>query len=185
MSQVTRILEAIQVGQPQAADELLPLVYDELRRIAAQKMAHEAPGQTLQPAALVPEAWLRLGGDAQPHWQNRAHFFTAAAEAMRRILIERARSKGRLRRGGERQRVDLDEVTLASEDPDNIVLAVNEALEKLAAQDPVKADIVKLRYFVGMNHQEIADALGIAEPTVRRHWGFARSWLYAELKSQR
>ena len=158
---------------------------DELRRIAAAKMAREAPGQTLQPTALVHEVWLRLGGDDQPTWQNRAHFFTAAAEAMRRILIERARSKGRLRHGGEWQRLDIEQVTIAIEDADDTVLAAHEALDKLAAQDSLKAEIVKLRYFVGMNHQEIADALGIAEPTVRRHWAFARSWLYAELKSPR
>ena len=183
VSDVTRILERAQAGDPTAADQLLPLVYDELRRLAAHKMAHELPGQTLQPTALVHEAWLRLGGDDQPAWQNRAHFFGAAAEAMRRILIDRARSKGRLRHGGELQRLDIEQVTIASEDTDDTVLAVNEALEKLASQDALKAEIVKLRYFVGMNHQEIADALGIAEPTVRRHWAFARSWLYAELKS--
>jgi len=182
MSDVTRILDAIQQGDSKAADELLPLVYQELRRLAAYKMASEAPGQTLQPTALVHEAWLRLGGEAQPNWQNRAHFFAAAGEAMRRILIERARSKGRLRRGGEWQRVDIQNLTIAAEDPDETVLAVNEAIEKLAARDPLKAEIVKLRYFIGMNHQEIATALGTSEPTIRRHWNFARSWLYAELK---
>jgi len=185
MSDFTQVLERAQDGDSLAVAELLPLVYDELRRIAAVKMAQEAPGQTLQPTALVHEAWLRLGGDAQPNWQNRAHFFTAAAEAMRRILIDRARSKGRLRHGGEWQRVDIEHVTVALEDADDTVLAVNEALDKLAAQDPRKAEIVKLRYFVGMNHQEIADALRIAEPTVRRDWAFARSWLYADLKAQR
>jgi RNA polymerase sigma factor (TIGR02999 family) len=148
-------------------------------------MANELPGQTLQPTALVHEAWLRLGGDGQPNWQNRVHFFAAAAEAMRRILIDRARSKGRLRHGGEYQRVDIAHVTVALEDPDETVLAVHEALEKLATQDTRKAEIVKLRYFVGMSHQEIATALGIAEPTVRRDWAYARSWLYAELKSTR
>jgi RNA polymerase sigma factor (TIGR02999 family) len=183
MSDATRLVDAVQSGQPLAAEQLLPLVYDELRRIAAAKMAQENAGQTLQPTALVHEAWLRLGGQKQPAWENRAHFFAAAAEAMRRILIERARAKGRLRRGGDQERVDLEQVTLACEDPDDTVLAVNEALEKLAAQDPAKAEIVKLRYFVGLNHQEIADALGVAEPTVRRHWSFARSWLYAELKA--
>ena len=185
MSDVTRILDRVQQGDPKAAEELLPLVYDELRRIAAAKMAREAASQTLQPTALVHEAWLRLGGDAQPNWENRAHFFTAAAEAMRRILIDRARAKGRERRGGEWHRVDFEHVTIAIDDADDTVLAVHEALDKLAAQDARKAEIVKLRYFVGMNHQEIADALGIAEPTVRRDWAFARSWLYAELKSQR
>ena len=183
MSDVTKILSALESGTTNATEALLPLVYDELRRLAAAKMAREAPGQTLQPTALVHEAWLRLGGDGQPSWQNRAHFFAAAAEAMRRILIDRARSKGRLRHGGEWQRLDIDQVTVAIQDADDTVLAVHEALEKLASQDALKAEIVKLRYFVGMNHQEIADALGLAEPTVRRHWAFARSWLYAELKS--
>ena len=179
------MLEAIQQGDPKAAEELLPLVYDELRRLAAHKMAGEASGQTLQPTALVHEAWLRLGGDQQPAWQNRAHFITAAAEAMRRILIERARSKHRLRRGGGWQRLDLEHVTVAVEDPDETVLAVHEALDRLAARDPLKAQVVKLRYFVGMSHQEMASALGLAEPTVRRHWAYARSWLYAELKAAR
>jgi RNA polymerase sigma factor (TIGR02999 family) len=185
VSAVTSILSRAQQGDPKAAEELLPLIYDELRRLAAVKMAREAPGQTLQPTALVHEAWLRLGGEVQPAWQNRAHFFSAAAEAMRRILIDRARSKGRLRHGGEWLRVDLEQVTLAIEDADETVLAVHEALDKLAAQDALKAQIVKLRYFIGMNHQEIAGALGIAEPTVRRHWTYARSWLYAALKTQR
>jgi RNA polymerase sigma factor (TIGR02999 family) len=184
VSDVTRILDRAQAGDSQAADELLPLVYDELRRMAAARMAREAAGQTLQPTALVHEAWLRLGGQSQPAWQNRAHFFSAAAEAMRRILIDRARGKARLRHGGEWERVDFENVTVAVEDADNTVLAVHEALEKLSTQDARKAEIVKLRYFVGMNHQEIADALGIAEPTVRRDWAYARSWLYAELKSQ-
>lgn len=177
------MLEAIAQGDPEAAEELLPLVYNELRKLAAHKMANEPPGQTLQPTALVHEAWLRLGGDQQPAWHNRAHFIAAAAEAMRRILIERARSKNRLRRGGDWQRVDLERVTVAMDDPDETVLAVHEALDRLAARDPLKAQVVKLRYFVGMSHQEIATALDLAEPTVRRHWAYARSWLYAELKA--
>jgi RNA polymerase sigma factor (TIGR02999 family) len=177
------MLEAVEQGDPKAAEKLLPLVYDELRKLAAHKMANEAPGQTLQPTALVHEAWLRLGGDQQPAWQNRVHFIAAAAEAMRRILIDRARSKQRLRRGGDWQRVDLEQVTVALEDTEETVLAVHEALDRLAARDPLKAQIVKLRYFVGMSHQEIATALGVAEPTVRRHWAYARSWLYAELKA--
>ncbi len=177
------MLEAIERGDTKAADELLPLVYNELRKLAAHKMAAEAPGQTLQPTALVHEAWLRLGGDQQPAWQNRTHYIAAAAEAMRRILIERARSKHRLRRGGDWQRVDLERVTVALEDADETVLAVDEALDRLAARDPLQAQIVKLRYFVGMSHQEVATALGLAEPTVRRHWAYARSWLYAELKA--
>lgn len=183
MSDVTRILEAAQQGDPTAADQLLPLVYDELRRLAAHKLAHEAAGQTLQPTALVHEAWLRLTASANQEWDGRGHFFAAAAEAMRRILIDRARSKGREKRGGQRERMDIAHVTLAIQDADETVLAVHEVLDKLAALDPLKARIVKLRYFVGMNHQEIATALGLAEPTIRRHWAFARSWLYAELKS--
>ena len=182
---VTYILERLEKGDGQAAEELLPLVYDELRKLAAHRMAQEAPGNALQPTALVHEAWLRLAGQAEEQrWQKRAHFFAAAAEAMRRILIERARAKARLRRGGGRQRVPLEQVTVATEDDDETVLAIHEALERLATQDELKAQIVKLRYFVGFSHQEIADALGIAEPTVRRHWTFARSWLYAELKGQ-
>ena len=176
------MLEAIQQGDPKAAEELLPLVYNELRRLAAHKMAAELPGQTLQPTALVHEAWLRLAGDDGARFANRSHFIAAAAEAMRRILIERARSKNRLRRGGDWQRVELERVTVAMDDPDETVLAVHEALDRLAARDPLKAQIVKLRYFVGMSHQEIANALHLAEPTVRRHWAYARSWLYAELK---
>ena len=183
MGEITHILAAAEQGAD-VTDQLLPLVYDELRRIATAKMAHEVAKQTLQPTALVHEAWLRLGGDSQPAWQNRSHFFSAAAEAMRRILIDRARSKGRLRHGGEWQRVDIEHVTIAAEDADETVVAVNEALEKLAAQDVRQAEIVKLRYFVGMSHQEIADALGFAEPTVRRQWAFARAWLYAELKAR-
>ncbi len=185
MSQITQILERVRAGDPHATDRLFPLVYSELRALAAAKMAREASSQTLQPTALVHEAWIRLGGETQPPWQNRAHFFSAAAEAMRRILIERARSKARLRHGGEWQRVDFEHVTVAYQDRDDTALAVNDALEKLALHDARKAEIVKLRYFLGFNHQEIADALGISEPTVRRDWSYARSWLYAELKSSR
>ncbi len=177
------MLEAMEQGDPKAADELLPVVYTELRKLAAHKMASEAPGQTLQATALVHEAWLRLVGNEEPKFANRAHFIAAAAEAMRRILIERARSKHRLRRGGDWQRVDLEHVTVAMEDPDETILAIHEALDRLAARDPLKAEIVKLHYFVGMNHQEIATSLNLAEPTIRRHWAYARSWLYAELKT--
>jgi RNA polymerase sigma factor (TIGR02999 family) len=182
---VTQILAAVGAGNKQAANELLPLVYDELRRLAAARMAHEAPGQTLQATALVHEAWLRLvGAEQQPLWNSRGHFFGAAAEAMRRILLERARKKGRVRHGGQLQRVDLDQVTVATHDSDDVILAVDEALEKLARESPQKAQIVKLRYFAGLEHAEIAEVLGVSEPTVRRHWAYARSWLYAELKSQ-
>jgi RNA polymerase sigma factor (TIGR02999 family) len=184
MSDVTQILEALARGDPTVADELLPLLYDQLRTLAAHKMANEAPGQTLQPTALVHEAWLRLVGSGQEHWNSRGHFFGAAAEAMRRILVERARKKARVRHGGQLERVDLDHVTMATQDNDDTILAVHEALEKLAVQSPQKAEVVKLRYFAGMEHAEIAEALGVSEPTVRRHWAYARSWLYAELKLQ-
>ncbi len=183
VSEVTRILESIAQGEAKAADELLPLVYAELRKLAAHKMASEPPGHTLQPTALVHEAWLRLVGNEAPAFANRCHFIGAAAEAMRRILIDRARRKHQLRRGGDWQRVDLESVTVAIEDPDETVLAMHEALDRLAEEEPLDAQIVKLRYFVGMSHQEIAAELGLSEPTVRRHWAYARSWLYAELKN--
>jgi len=184
MSEVTQILDRVQQGDPKAAEELLPLVYDELRKLAAAKMAQEAPGQTLQATALVHEAWLRLVGANEQHWNSRGHFFGAAAQAMRRILVERARKKARVRHGGGLEKVDWDHVTIATEDGDDTVLAIDEALETLAKQSPQKAEIVKLRYFTGMEHQEIAQALGISEPTVRRHWAYARAWLYAELKQK-
>jgi RNA polymerase sigma factor (TIGR02999 family) len=184
MSEVTEILEAIQRGEATAADQLLPLVYDELRRVAAAKMAHEAPGQTLQPTALVHEAWLRLIGNANPRWENRAHFFGAAAEAMRRILIDNARRKHALRHGGGQQRVPLDDLELAAAAEDAQLLAVHEALDKLAAQDKVKAELVKLRYFVGMTIVEAAEVLGISEPTAKRYWAYARAWLYREITTE-
>jgi RNA polymerase sigma factor (TIGR02999 family) len=184
MSDVTQILDALARGDPTVADELLPLLYDQLRKLAAQKMANEAPGQTLQPTALVHEAWLRLAGSGQEHWHSRGHFFGAAAEAMRRILVERARKKARVRHGGQLERVDLDHVSVAAQDNDDTILAIHEALEKLAGQSPQKAEVVKLRYFAGLEHAEIAGILGVSEPTVRRHWAYARSWLYAELKLQ-
>ena len=185
MFDVTQILNAIDAGDPKAADQLLPLVYDELRKLAMHKMAQEKPGQTLQATALVHEAWLRLvGAEDQKVWNSRGHFFGAAAEAMRRILVERARKKERIRHGGQMERVDLEHVTVATDDNDDTVLAIHEALEKLALESPQKAEIVKLRYFTGLEHAEIAEALGISEPTVRRHWAYARSWLYAELKKK-
>ncbi len=184
MEQITQILEAVSAGDGQAAERLLPLVYDELRHLAAARMARESPGQTLQATALVHEAWLRLVGPGPVQWNGRGHFFGAAAEAMRRILLERARRKGRLRHGGHLHRVELDHVTLATQDSDDVILAVHEALEKLAAESPQKAEIVKLRYFGGLEHAEIAEVLGVSEPTVRRHWAYARSWLYAELKAE-
>jgi RNA polymerase sigma factor (TIGR02999 family) len=183
MSDVTHLLIASTEGDPSAADKLLPLVYDELRKLAASNLAREQAGQTLQATALVHEAWLRLGGaDPSVNWQGRRHFFGAAAEAMRRILVERARRRDRIRHGGKLERVDLQHVTIATEDTEETVLAIHDALEKLAAQDSQKAEIVKLRYFTGMNHNEIAQTLGLSEVTVRRHWAYARSWLFAELK---
>jgi len=185
MSDVTQLLGALDAGDPRAADQLLPLVYEELRKLAAAKMAQEKSGQTLQATALVHEAWLRLAGsEDQRGWNNRGHFFGAAAEAMRRILVDRARQKARVRHGGGLEQVDLAHVTIATEDSDDTVLAIHEALEKLARESPPKAEIVKLRYFTGLEHAEIAQVLGISEPTVRRHWAYARSWLYAELKQK-
>lgn len=185
MSEFTRVLDQVQEGKENAAEELLPLVYEELRKLAAHKMARETPGQTLQPTALVHEAWLRLTGTESKSWDNRGHFFAAAAEAMRRILIERARAKNRLRRGAGVEQVSLDQVTIAADDPADTVLAINDALERLVVRDPFKAEVVKMRYFIGLSQDEIAHALGVSEPTVRRHWAIARAWLYAEMKSQR
>jgi RNA polymerase sigma factor (TIGR02999 family) len=181
---VTQVLERAEQGDAKAAEELLPLVYEELRKLAAAKMAQEKPGQTLQATALVHEAWLRLVGpnDDAKAWNSRGHFFGAAAEAMRRILVDRARHKDRVRHGGGLEQVNLDQVTLATEDSDGTVLAIHDALEKLALESRQKAEIVKLRYFTGLEHAEIAAVLSISEPTVRRHWAYARSWLYAELR---
>ena len=184
MSDVTRILEAVQNGDPVAADQLLPLVYDELRKLAAARMAQEKPGHTLQPTALVHEAWLRLVGSENQRWDNRAHFFAAAAEAMRRILIEKARRRQRLRHGGGQERVDLDEIAIIAPESDERLLQVHEALDRLAAEDKVKADVVKLRFFVGLNDREVADALGLSERTVERHWAYAKPWLFRQIRSQ-
>ena len=184
MSDVTRVLEAAQNGDPGATGQLLPLVYDELRKLAAAKMAREKPGQTLQPTALVHEAWLRLVGSENQRWENRAHFFAAAAEAMRRILIEKARRRQRLRHGGGKERVDLDEIAIIAPESDERLLQVHEALDRLAAQDKVKADVVKLRFFVGLTDREVADALGLSERTVERHWAYAKPWLFRQIRSQ-
>jgi RNA polymerase sigma factor (TIGR02999 family) len=178
------MVSIIQQSTEKAADELLPLVYEELRKLAAHKMASEAPGQTLQPTALVHEAWLRLTAAESKTWDTRGHFFAAAAEAMRRILIERARAKSRLRRGNRAEHVPLEHATAASDDPPETVLAMNEALERLIARDPFKAEVVKMRYFVGLSQDEIAQALGVSVPTIRRHWAIARAWLYSEMKVQ-
>ena len=184
MSDVTRILESIEHGDPKAADELLPLVYGELRKLAASKMAHESPNQTLQPTALVHEAWLRLVGDANPKFDGRAHFFAAAAEAMRRILIDKARRKRALRHGGGQQRIDLEEADVASRADDDQLLAINEALDKLAVQNKLEAELVKLRYFVGMSLEEVAEVLGISARTADNYWAHARAWLFRELKAR-
>ena len=181
MSDVTHVLHRAQQGDARAASELLPLVYEELRKLAAARMAHEQANQTLQPTALVHEAWLRLTGDEQPAFDGRGHFFAAAAEAMRRILIEKARSKGRLKRGGEWERVDMEHLDVAVTTDDDTLLAVHEALEKLAAIDPVGAKLIELRFFAGLSNVDAARALGLAERTAKRTWAYARAWLHEEL----
>ena len=183
MSEVTLILNRAQQGDPHAAEELLPLVYDELRKLAASRMAHEAAGHTLRPTALVHEAWLRLVGLPDRHWNGRGHFFGAAAEAMRRILIEAARRKQSERRGGGLQREELQESHLILNRPSDEMMAVNEALEKLTHEDALAADLVKLRYFVGMTLREAAEVLEISQSTADRLWAFARTWLRVEIES--
>jgi RNA polymerase sigma factor (TIGR02999 family) len=182
MSDVTRILSVIEAGDPHAAQQLLPLVYDELRKLAAEKMANERPGQTLQATALVHEAYLRLVDVTRAqHWNSRGHFFAAAAEAMRRILIERARSKARVKRGGEWQRVDFEELDVTtSVSPDQLV-ALDDALARLVALDPLAGELVKLRYFAGLALDQAAVALGVSTATAYRHWAYARAWLRSEL----
>jgi RNA polymerase sigma factor (TIGR02999 family) len=182
MNEVSQLLSALERGDPHAADQLLPLVYDELRRLAAQKLAREIPGQTIEPTDLVHEAYLRLvGADVDNQWDNRGHFFAAAAEAMRRILVEHARRKRSLKRGGDRQRRCLDDVQLAAREVDEELLAIDEALSKFAAKDPVKAELVKLRYFAGCTGAQAAAALGISEATAERYWAYSRAWLHQEL----
>jgi RNA polymerase sigma factor (TIGR02999 family) len=173
--------KAVGNNESKAASELLPLVYEELRRLAANKLAHEAPGQTLQTTALVHEAWLSLAGSGDSQWQNRTHFLAAAADAMRHILIDRARRKNRVRHGKGLLRVNLGDVDLASAADDDTLLRVDEALTKFAAEDPVKAQLVKLRYFVGLSIPEAAAAMGMSESTAKRAWAYARAWLYDEL----
>jgi len=181
MSNITRILTAIEQGDARAPEELLPLVYNELRRLAAHKMSAEPAGHTLQPTALVHEAWLQLVDPPSQSWQNRAHFFGAAAEAMRRILIARARRKLALRRGAGGAHLDVDELEIASPAPDDQLLALNEALDRLAALEPQQAELVKLRYFVGLKIDEAAEVLGISKTTAKRWWTYARAWLHAEI----
>src|SRR2546425_11042589 len=182
MSEVTRILSAIEQGDPHAAEQLLPLVYEELRKLAAAKLAQEKPGQTLQATALVHEAYLRLVDvDKAQQWNSRGHFFAAAAEAMRRILVEQARRKRRLKRGGDQERLDLEEVEIACAGPADDMLALDDALTRLAQEHPEKAELVKLRYFAGLTVNEAAQVLGVSTSTVDRHWTYARAWLFREL----
>lgn len=185
MSDVTQLLEALDAGDPKAADQLLPLVYEELRRLAAAKMAREKPGQTLQATALVHEAWIRLAGSDQQRWDSRRHFFAAAAESMRRILVEKARRRLRVRHGGGLERVNLDEVEIPGGVREEQLVAVDEALSRLELEDPRKAELVKLRYFVGLNNREVSEAMGVSEATVERHWSFAKAWLFTQIKASR
>jgi RNA polymerase sigma factor (TIGR02999 family) len=185
MNDVTHLLEAVGQGDPKAAQELLPLVYEELRRLAAARMANESPGQTLQATALVHEAWLRLVGNSQQNWNSRNHFFMAAAEAMRRILIERARQKSRLKRGGGQRRVPLEDLDLAIHADSETLLLVDEAMAGLTALDPVKARLVELRFFTGLSLEEAAQVLGISHPTAKRYWSYARAWLFQEIQKLR
>jgi RNA polymerase sigma factor (TIGR02999 family) len=179
---LTRLLRAAEAGEARAAEDLLPAVYDQLRNLAAAKMAGQPAGHTLQATALVHEAWLRVA-DENHLWENRRHFFAAAAEAMRRILVDRARAKGRAKRGGGRERVPLETIDLATETPPEDVLRVHEALDRLAAADPLKAELIKLRFFVGLRIPEAAQVLAISASTAKRHWRFARAWLYDELRT--
>jgi RNA polymerase sigma factor (TIGR02999 family) len=185
MSDVTRILTAIEQGDARAADQLLPLVYEELRRLAAAKLSHEPPGQTLQATALVHEAYIRLVGSDAQNWSGRTHFFAAAAEAMRRILIDNARRKQRLKRGGGQQKIDLDDAEFGTEAPSDELIALDEAITKLANMDKVKADLVKLRYFAGLTLEQAAGVLNLPERTAKRYWAHARAWLYREITGGR
>jgi RNA polymerase sigma factor (TIGR02999 family) len=183
MSEVTRILTAIGDGDPSAADQLLPLVYDELRKLAAARLTHEKPGATLQATALVHEAYLRLvGPEDKLQWHNRGHFFAAAAEAMRRILLNRARDKKRLKRGGDRKRIDLDHIELAIDTDDQELIALDEALDKLELEDKLASQLVKLRFFGGLSLKQAAESMGVAQRTAERQWAYARAWLYDQLR---
>lgn len=182
MSEVTQLLHAMGQGDPDAAEKLLPLVYDELRKLAAARMAGERPGQTLQPTALVHEAWLKLVGSTEQQWHNRKHYLGAAAEAMRRILIDRARKRNRSRHGAGLQRVDLEQVDVAVTTKDETLLWVDEALRRLEAEAPERVELVKLRFFVGLSIAEAAEVLGISESSAKRQWNFTRAWLFRQLK---
>jgi len=184
MSDATVILAAVEGGDRGAAEQLLVLVYDELRRLAASRLAQEAPGQTLQPTALVHEAWLRLVGDQNPSFKDRTHFFRASAEVMRRILIDRARRKKTQRHGGGYQRVDFEDFNLVAPSADDQLLAMSEALDKLALEHPVQAELVKLRYFAGLTNEEVSEALGISVSTAKNYWTFARAWLLNEIEGE-
>ncbi len=184
MSDVTRILNAIERGEAKATDELLPLVYEELRVLAAQKLSHEAPGQTLQATALVHEAYLRLVGDEPQGWENRGHFFAAAAEAMRRILVDRARRRKSQKHGGGHQRVELENLDAVTEDLPEYLVQLDDALMKLAQQDPEVAELVRLRYFGGLTLEQVAEIKGISRRTAGRYWNYARLWLYREVTAE-
>jgi RNA polymerase sigma factor (TIGR02999 family) len=184
VSDITRILRAVGQGDNLASEELFPLIYDELRHLATSHMAQERPGQTLQATAVVHEAWLRLVSDGDRTWQNRAHFFGAAAEAMRRILIENARRKSAVKRGGGLARMNIEGMDLAAASPDDKILLLDEALEKFQAEDPENARIVVMKFFGGMTNQEVAEHLGVTERTVERRWAFARTWIFQNIKSQ-
>ncbi|HEV3002985.1 MAG TPA: ECF-type sigma factor [Pirellulales bacterium] len=182
MTDVTSILNAIHSGKPQAAEELLPLVYQELRKLAARKLAHEQPGQTLDATALVHEAYLRLVGDAdEPRWDHRGHFFAAAAAAMRRILVDRARRKASVKHGGHARRIELDTVEAACQEPSDELLALDEALSELEGHDAQAAQLVKLRFFAGLSHQDAAAALGLGRRAADRVWALARAWLFQRI----
>ena len=183
LSDFTEILRAVEQGDPKAAEELLPLVYEELRKLAAFKLAQQPPNQTLQPTALVHDAYIKLLGSGNHSWQDRRHFFAAAAEAMRHILVDRARRKAAVRHGGGLQRLNLDDVVVAAETTDENILLMNEALEKLAAHDPATAELVKLRFFAGLTFPQAAEVLGISERTAKRSWSYARAWLFKEIQS--
>ena len=184
MSDITLMLQAIRGGDGKASEELLPLVYNDLRNLAAARMAQELAGQTLQATALVHEAWLRMIGAGDRGWQNRAHFFGAAAEAMRRILVDNARHKSRLKRGGGQIKLDIDDLDLAAVTPNDKVLLINEALEQLQAEDKEKARIVVMKFFGGMTNQEVAENLGVTERTVERQWAYAKAWLFQAIRTQ-